>query len=99
MNSHLIDRQDARLADLFRRLDKAGKILDEIGATSGPTLGGERFITDKELAGFLGVSRRTLLEYRTRGHIPYYLICGKILYSEAEIRQYLEACHRRSLDR
>ena len=98
MNSYLMERQDPRIADLFRRLGKTGKMLEKLETTNISTLNGQHFITDKELSVILGVSRRTLLEYRTRGHIPYYLICGKILYSETEIRQYLESCHRRSLD-
>jgi Predicted site-specific integrase-resolvase len=100
MHSHLTDRQDPLIADLFRRLDNAVKILEKLETTtaSAPTFNGLRFLTDKELAAILGVTRRTLLEYRTRGHIPYYLICGKILYSETEIMEYLESCRRRSLD-
>lgn len=30
--------------------------------------------------------------------IPYYLICGKILYAESEIYQFLEKGRRRSIE-
>jgi excisionase family DNA binding protein len=74
------------------------KLLDELDIPARRTLGGQRFLTDSELAEKLRVSRRTLLEYRSDGLIPYYLICGKILYSEQELQQYLEKCRRQSVD-
>ena len=97
MNS-LIERSDERVADLFRRLGRAEKLLGELDAPTRRTLGGHRFINDGELAKILRVSRRTLQEYRSAGGLPYYLICGKVLYSEIEVRQYLEKCRRRSID-
>ena len=42
-----------------------------------PLLDGERYLTDKEVASILKVSRRTLQEYRNDGVIPYILLGGK----------------------
>lgn len=96
--NHLIERGDPRVADLFRRMGRVDRMLDELEGPSRRTIGGHRFVTDSELSKMLRVSRRTLLEYRSLGAIPYYLICGKILYSEAEIQRYLEKCRKRNID-
>ena len=77
MSHYFIDKHDPRVADLFRRLEKAGKALDKLESSGGRTLKGERFVTDEELSRLLKISRRTLQEYRTARIIPYYLIQGK----------------------
>jgi hypothetical protein len=97
MNS-LIERGDPRVADLFRRLERVDKLLGELEAPTRRTLNGLRFMTDRELSQMLRIIRRTLQEYRSTGVIPYFLICGKVLYSETEIRQFLEAGRRRSIE-
>ena len=43
-----------------------------------PLLDGERYLTDKEVAQILKVSRRTLQEYRNDGVIPYILLEKKL---------------------
>lgn len=90
MSHYFIDKHDPRVADLFRRLEKAGKALDKLESSGGRTLKGERFVTDEELSRLLKISRRTLQEYRTARIIPYYLIQGKVLYMESEIQKFLE---------
>ncbi|WP_435052977.1 helix-turn-helix domain-containing protein [Muribaculum intestinale] len=54
-----------------------------------PTLGGERFFTDKEVSARLKVSRRTLQDYRNEGQIPYIQLGGKIFYRESDIKKML----------
>ncbi|WP_425291398.1 helix-turn-helix domain-containing protein [Bacteroides fragilis] len=54
-----------------------------------PTLGGERFFTDKEVSARLKVSRRTLQDYRNEGQIPYIQLGGKIFYRESDIEKML----------
>ena len=44
-----------------------------------PLLDGERYLTDREVAQILKVSRRTLQEYRNGGVLPYILLGGKVL--------------------
>ena len=41
-----------------------------------PLLDGERYLTDREVAQILKVSRRTLQEYRNDGVLPYILLGG-----------------------
>ena len=62
--------------------------------TSRPTLGGERFLTDREVSARLKVSRRTLQDYRNSGIIAYYQLGGKILYKESDIERMLAANYR-----
>ena len=75
---HFIGSID-RLLDNFERM----------AANYRPTLGGERFFTDKEVAARLKVSRRTLQDYRNEGRIPYIQLGGKILYRESDIERML----------
>ena len=98
MRNSLIDQQDPRVADLFRRIEKVIKTLATIEIPNRRTFYGQRYITDRELSERLKVSRRTLQEYRSSGLIPYYLVCGKALYQESEIQQFLEDCRRKSIE-
>lgn len=77
--------------------DSLDRLLDGIGnfvANSRLTLGGERFLTDREVAARLKVSRRTLQDYRNTGMIAYYQLGGKILYKESDIERMLAANYR-----
>ena len=58
-----------------------------------PLLDGERYLTDREVAQILKVSRRTLQEYRNDGLIPYILLGGKVLYRESDLERVLESCY------
>ncbi|MFU2422260.1 MAG: helix-turn-helix domain-containing protein [Bacteroides sp.] len=62
--------------------------------SKSPMLGGERFMTDKELCARLQLSRRTLQDYRNNGVIPYIQLGGKILYRESDIQKILMANYR-----
>ena len=48
-----------------------------------PLLDGERYLTDREVAEILKVSRRTLQEYRNDGVLPYILLGGTLASSLA----------------
>ena len=58
-----------------------------------PLLDGERYLTDREVAEVLKVSRRTLQEYRNDGVLPYILLGGKVLYRESDLEKVLESCY------
>ena len=73
-----------RLLDSFERMT----------ANYRPTLGGERFFTDKEVSARLKVSRRTLQDYRNEGRISYIQLGGKILYRESDIERMLTDGYR-----
>lgn len=98
MKNFLIDKSDPVVIELFRRIEKVVKELDKLEMPTRRTFNGQRFLTDSELSDILKISRRTLQEYRSAGIIPYYMICGKVLYKESEIQQLLEDGRRRCID-
>ena len=73
------------MGSLDRLLDK----YERLTADYRPTLGGERFFTDKEVSTRLKESRRTLQDYRNEGRIPYIQLGGNILYRESDIEKML----------
>ena len=82
--------------------DTLDRLLDGIEnfvANSRPTLGGERFLTDREVSERLKVSRRTLQDYRNNGVVSYYQLGGKILYKESDIERMLAANYREAFRR
>jgi len=58
-----------------------------------PLLIGRRFITDSQLSQRLGISRRTLQDYRGRGILPYYRLDGKVLYDENDIERFISSIY------
>ncbi len=69
------------------------KMLEEISRDYKPLLKGKRFITDAMLSERLGISRRTLQDFRDRGVLPFYRLDGKVLYEEQDIEAYLESIY------
>lgn len=63
-----------------------------------PPLDGEHYLTDKEVAEMLRVSRRTLQEYRNNRMLPFILLAGKVLYPESGLRELLEANYLKPLE-
>ena len=59
-----------------------------------PTLVGQRFYTDAQLAEQLNISRRTLQDYRDNGLIAYYRLDGKILYADKDVDEFLRSSYR-----
>lgn len=96
--NNLIKNSDPCIIDLFKRLEKANNLLDMLKMPLRRSFNGQRFITDSELSVKLKISRRTLQQYRSSGLIPYYLICGKVIYMESEIEKFLEDARRECID-
>ena len=88
--SGIITNENKRVIRLFSSLERMLSGIERLGANHRPTLGGERFLTDKE------VSRRTLHECRTNGQVAYISLGGKVLYRESEIQRMLEKYHRQA---
>jgi len=89
-DNELITRNNERIISFFKSLDRMLDGIEELVKNCKPTLNGERYLTDKEVAEILKVSRRTLQDYRTEGRIPYCQLGGKILYRESDILKMLE---------
>ena len=83
--SEMITKNHALVAEFGDSLDRLLDGIENFMANSRPTLGGERFLTDREVSAQLKVSRRTLQDYRNNGIIAYYQLGGKILYKESDM--------------
>lgn len=94
MNDSVITADDERIASALYALQKGAKDAGKLMANFHPPLAGERYLTDKEVAALLKVSRRTLQEYRNERKIPFILFGGKILYREKDIGRILAENYR-----
>ena len=82
MKNYLIGQQDPCIKDMLQKMDATEQMLDKLLSCASPSFMGGRYITDEELSKRLKLHRRTLQDYRTQGILPYYLICGKVLYKD-----------------
>lgn len=85
----IITKTDKEVLQFFDEMKRFSILIDELKLSHIPSLNGERFLTDTELSKMLKLTKRTLLEYRNGGKIPYYQIGGKILYRENDIEKLL----------
>lgn len=85
------------MATLLQDIRKATKKAVRLAAEYRPPLNGERYLTDKEVAERLKVSRRTLQEYRNARQIPFVVFGGKVLYKEHDIEVMLEENYRKAI--
>ena len=92
--SEMITKNHALIAEFGDSLDRLLDGIENFMANSRPTLGGERFLTDREVSARLKVSRRTLQDYRNNGVIAYYQLGGKILYKESDIEKMVMSGYR-----
>ena len=92
--SEMITKNQTLVAEFGDTLDCLMDSIENFVANSRPTLGGERFLTDRELSARLKVSRRSLQDYRYNGITAYDPLGGKILYEESDIDRMLAANYR-----
>ena len=95
--NHVITSDDERIAAVLRALKKSTKDAAKFTENYHPPLGGERYLTDKEVIDLLKVSRRTLQEYRAARKIPFILFGGKVLYRESDIEKLLAENYRKAI--
>ena len=92
--NELINKDNKWIIHFMGSLDRLLDNVEHLTANYRPTLGGERFFTDKEVSARLKVSRRTLQDYRNEGRIAYIQLGGKILYRESDIEKMLNDGYR-----
>lgn len=92
--NELINKDNEWIIYFMGSLDRLLDSFEHLTANYRPTLGGERFFTDKEVSARLKVSRRTLQDYRNEGRIAYIQLGGKILYRESDIERMLADSYR-----
>lgn len=97
MNDNVISADDERMASALYSLRKSAKEVSQLARNYRPPLNGERYMTDKEVAERLRISRRTLQEYRNDRKIPYVIFGGKVLYREADIERMLEENYKKAI--
>ncbi|GAA6485726.1 helix-turn-helix domain-containing protein [Bacteroides uniformis] len=85
----LTPENDMRVRSFFSSLESLSNRVEKIHDNNKPSLDGERYYTDKELAVKLKVSRRSLQDYRNNGILPYTRIGGRILYRASDIERTL----------
>lgn len=96
-NNDVVTMDDKAVATMLESMRKGSKWLTAFLESYRPPLDGERYLTDREVAELLRVSRRTLQEYRNDRLLPYILLGGKVLYPESGLREVLEANYRKPL--
>lgn len=71
MDNDILTKRNERVKKFFALLDKMLDRIEVVLTTSKPSLIGERFLTDVEMAKKLKISRRTLQLYRTEGNSEF----------------------------
>ena len=92
MSNEVITHKHEWVRGLFSELDRIAKDAATMADENQPLLGGEHYLTDRELSERLKISRRTLQDYRNNGILPYRQLGGKILYRESDIERVLQSC-------
>ena len=92
MSNEVITHKHEWVRGLFSELDRIAKDAATVADANQPLLGGEHYLTDRELSERLKISRRTLQDYRNNGILPYRQLGGKILYRESDIERVLQSC-------
>ena len=93
-DNELITTKTERIVSFFKSIDRMLDGIEGMVRNCKPTLGGERYLTDKEVSARLKVCRRTLQDYRNEGRIPYYQLGGKTLYKESDMQRALDSSYR-----
>ncbi len=86
----VITERTPQVIAFFQTMESLLTNIESMAGNCRPFLNGERFMTDKQLAEVLKISRRTLQDYRTNGILSYYMVGGKVLYKESDILKLLE---------
>ena len=98
-NQLITPENNERIKAFFRSIKRLTQIMEELFSHKKPKLNGESFYTDEELSEKLKINRRSLLDYRNQGRIPYIKLGGKILYRSSDIEKMLEDGYRESFKR
>ncbi len=93
MSNEVIAHKHEWVRSLFSELERIAKDAAMVADENQPLLGGEHYLTDRELSECLKISHRTLQDYRNNGILPYRQLGGKILYRESDIERVLQSCY------
>lgn len=96
MRQEILTLEQGQLADALVSLRESHKKISRFMREHHPLLDGDRYLTDREVAGLLRVSRRTLQKMRNDRTLPFVIIGGKALYREHDIQTLLERNRRKA---
>lgn len=88
MSNEVITHKHEWVRGLFSELDRIAKDTATMADENQPLLGGEHYLTDRELSERLKISRRTLQDYRNNGILPYRQLGGKSFTVKAILHDY-----------
>ena len=91
MSNEVITHKHEWVRGLFSELDRISKDAATMADENQPLLGGEHYLTDRELSQRLKISRRTLQDYRNNGILPYRQLGGKSSIVKAILSEYCKA--------
>lgn len=84
------NRKSEEVITFFNSLDELLDCIKSALDNRTPTLGGEKYLTNRDVSELLHVSERTLQDWRDSGRIAYIQISGKVLYKESDVWRLLE---------
>lgn len=98
MKQEILTLEQGVLADTLISLKESHRKINRFIQKYNPSLNGDRYLTDKEVAEQLKVSRRTLQKMRDDRTLPFIILGGKALYREYDIQTLLERNYRKAED-
>ena len=98
MSNEVITHKHEWVRGLFSELDRIAKDAATVTDANQPLLGGEHYLTDRELSQRLKISRRTLQDYRNNGVLPYRQLGGKSSIEKAILSEYCKVAIVASFD-
>jgi len=98
MEKNIELQSDGSVAGVLKLIGDIEKGLEKYGTTHRLILDGELYLTDIELSERLKISRRTLQDYRSAGKIPFYMVCGRVLYRQSDIEALLQEGYNGTAD-
>lgn len=98
MSNEVITHKHEWVRGLFAELDRIAKDAATMADENQPLLGGEHYLTDRELSQRLKISRRTLQDYRNNGILPYRQLGVKSSIGKAILSEYCKAAIEASSD-
>lgn len=96
IRQEVLTLEQGLLADGHVSLEESHRRISHFMREYRPPLNGDRYLTDKEVAEALKVSRRTLQKMRNNRTLPFILLGGKALYREYDIQRLLEENYRKA---
>ena len=96
MTQTVLTSDHKMIADVLKSIRKSMRMANELAECNHFPLNGETYLTDKDVAARLHISKRTLQDYRNTAVLPYFIIGGKVLYRASDIQALLETHYRKS---